>query len=88
MAKKSSTEKQKKREKLVKLNWDKRQDLKKRSVDVNLSEEEKEKARLQLNKMKVVHAGSYANLVSHVSVSAKWLLTASFLALQNLAGKL
>lgn len=51
MAKKSSVEKQKRREKLVKLKWNKRQELKKRSLDPNLSEEEKEQARIALNKM-------------------------------------
>lgn len=52
MAKKSSVERQKKREKLVKLHWEKRQVLKKSAVNVNLTEEERENARLQLNKMK------------------------------------
>lgn len=51
MAKKSSVEKQKRRERTVKLKWEKRQDLKKRSVDVNLSEEERQDARTALNKM-------------------------------------
>ncbi|MGK5595091.1 MAG: 30S ribosomal protein S14 [Parachlamydiaceae bacterium] len=51
MAKKSSVEKQKKREKMVKLKWEKRQELKKRSLDFNLSEEEREAARIALNKM-------------------------------------
>lgn len=52
MAKTSVVERQKKREILVKRNWDKRQDLKKRSVDMKLSEEERQEARTQLNKMK------------------------------------
>lgn len=52
MAKKSSVERQKKRENLVKKNWDKRQELKKKAIDVNLTEDDREKARLQLNKMK------------------------------------
>lgn len=52
MAKKSSVEKQKRREKLVKLAWDKRQKLKEQSLDFSLSEEEREKARMDLNKMK------------------------------------
>lgn len=51
MAKKSSVEKQKRRENTVKLKWEKRQDLKKRSLDVNLSEEERHDARVALNKM-------------------------------------
>ncbi|KAF3362101.1 30S ribosomal protein S14 [Chlamydiales bacterium STE3] len=51
MAKKSSVEKQKRRERTVKLKWEKRQELKKRSVDLNLSEEERQEARIALNKM-------------------------------------
>lgn len=51
MAKKSSVEKQKKRERLVKLKWDKRQELKTKAADVNASEEDRQSARLQLNKM-------------------------------------
>ena len=51
MAKKSSVEKQKRREKIVKRNWDKRQAIKKKSLDMNLSEEEREQARTALNKM-------------------------------------
>ncbi len=51
MAKKSSIAKQKQREALVKLKWDRRQELRKRSVDLHLSEEERALARLQLNKM-------------------------------------
>ena len=52
MAKKSSIAKQKRREKLVKLHWDKRQGLKKKNLDMNLSEEERMDARIELNKMK------------------------------------
>lgn len=52
MAKKSSVEKQKRRERLVKLAWTKRQDLKSKSLDLNLSEEERHNARIALNKMK------------------------------------
>lgn len=51
MAKKSSIAKQKKREVLVKLKWDKRQALKKKILDSSLSEEEKEFARHALNKL-------------------------------------
>jgi len=51
MAKKSSVVKQKKREELVKLKWNKRQELKKRSLDLHLSEEERHEAREALNKM-------------------------------------
>lgn len=51
MAKKSSVEKQKRRERTVKLKWNKRQELKKKSADLNLSEEERQAARIALNKM-------------------------------------
>lgn len=51
MAKKSSVEKQKRRERIVKLKWDKRQEIKKRSLDLNATEEEREAARIALNKM-------------------------------------
>src|ERR1700733_2246362 len=52
MAKTSSIQKQKRREILVQRNWDKRQALKKKGIDLNLSEEERKQARLALNKMK------------------------------------
>ncbi len=52
MAKKSSVEKEKKREKMVKLAWDKRQALKKKALDFSISEEERAAARVALNKMK------------------------------------
>ncbi len=51
MAKKSSVEKQMRRERTVKLKWEKRQELKKKSLDVNISEEERHDARIALNKM-------------------------------------
>lgn len=51
MAKKSSVEKQKRRENLVKLKWNKRQELKKKALNMNLSEEDREQARIALNKM-------------------------------------
>lgn len=51
MAKKSSVEKQSRRERLVKLKWDKRQELRKKASDFNLSDEERESARTALNKM-------------------------------------
>lgn len=51
MAKKSSVEKQKRRENLVKANWTKRQALKVTSNDMNLSDEERLAARIALNKM-------------------------------------
>ncbi|MBA3815319.1 MAG: 30S ribosomal protein S14 [Parachlamydiaceae bacterium] len=51
MAKKSSVEKQKRRERMVKLKWDKRQELKTKSRDLNVSEEERQEARVALNKM-------------------------------------
>lgn len=43
--------KQKKREVLVKRNWDKRQALKKTILDMNKSEEERHAAKITLNKM-------------------------------------
>ncbi len=51
MAKKSAVAKQKRREKLVKLMWNKRQELRKRCIDPLLTEEQREEARIQLNKM-------------------------------------
>lgn len=51
MAKKSSVEKQKRRERLVNLKWEKRQALRNKIRDMNLSEEEREQARVALNKM-------------------------------------
>lgn len=51
MAKKSSVEKQQRRERMVSRNWDKRQALKKTSRDMNISEEERQAARTALNKM-------------------------------------
>lgn len=51
MAKKSSVEKNKRRQKIVNAKWEKRQDLKKRAADIHLSEEEREQARIALNKM-------------------------------------
>lgn len=51
MAKRSSIEKQKRREIQVQRNWDKRQALKKRTIDANLTEEERHDARIALNKM-------------------------------------
>lgn len=52
MAKTSSVAKQKRREKLVKLNWDRREELKKKGKDQKLSEEERFEARIALNKMR------------------------------------
>lgn len=51
MAKKSSIEKEKRRERTVKLKWEKRQALKKTAADLNLTEEERHAARISLNKM-------------------------------------
>lgn len=51
MAKKSAVAKQKKRERLVRLKWEKRQELKKTIKDANVDEEEKELARMALNKL-------------------------------------
>lgn len=52
MAKKSSVEKQKRRERLVKLARTKREELKAKSLDFSLSEEDRQFARTALNKMK------------------------------------
>jgi small subunit ribosomal protein S14 len=51
MAKKSSIEKQKKRERLVKLKWEKRKKLKKIILDMTKSDEERVDAITKLNKM-------------------------------------
>lgn len=51
MAKKSSVEKQKRREILVKKNAEKRQNLKRMSIDPKLTEDERANARTALNKM-------------------------------------
>jgi small subunit ribosomal protein S14 len=52
MAKTSSIAKQKKREKLVALNWKQRAELRNKAKNLNLSEEERESARIALNKMR------------------------------------
>jgi small subunit ribosomal protein S14 len=51
MAKKSSIEKQKRRELLVQRQGEKRRQLRERSTNMNLSEEERQDARTALNKM-------------------------------------
>lgn len=51
MAKKSSVEKQKKRQKLVDLKWNKRQELKKKILGSSITEEEREEAVAALNKL-------------------------------------
>jgi small subunit ribosomal protein S14 len=51
MATKTWIAKQKKRERLVQLKWDKRQSLKKTILDMNKSEEERSLAKTALNKM-------------------------------------
>ena len=51
MAKKSSVEKQKRRERTVKLKKEKRQELKAKAQNIHLSEEERHEARIALNKM-------------------------------------
>lgn len=51
MAKKSSIAKQKRRERLVQLKWDKRQELKKIVLDLNKSDEERLAAQNSLNKL-------------------------------------
>lgn len=52
MAKSSTIAKQKKREKLVRLNWERRYELRQKTKDLRLSEEEREEARIALNKMR------------------------------------
>ncbi|NGX61575.1 MAG: 30S ribosomal protein S14 [Chlamydiae bacterium] len=52
MAKKSAIARQKKREKLVRLNFERRSELRKKVKNLNLSEEEREGARISLNKMR------------------------------------
>lgn len=51
MAKKSSVEKQKRRAEMVARNWEKRDELRKKSKNPHLDEEEREAARVALNKM-------------------------------------
>jgi len=51
MAKKSSIAKNNRRKELVKRAWEKRDELRRIAKDMNLSEEEREAARLKLNKM-------------------------------------
>lgn len=51
MATKAWKAKQLKRERLVKMSWDKRQGLKKIIIDMNKSEEERHAAKMTLNKM-------------------------------------
>lgn len=51
MAKKSSVEKQKQRELLVSRKREQRQALKAKAADLHLSEEERQEARIALNKM-------------------------------------
>lgn len=52
MAKTSSIVKQKKREKLVRLNWERRTALREKAKDLRLNEDEREEARIALNKMR------------------------------------
>jgi small subunit ribosomal protein S14 len=51
MAKTSSIQKELRRERTVKLKWEKRQALKKAASDINATEEERQDARTKLNKM-------------------------------------
>lgn len=51
MARKASIEKQKRRQKMVDRNWQKRRELKKTIIDPNKSDEERDLARTTLNKM-------------------------------------
>lgn len=52
MAKTSTIAKQKRREKLVKLSFEKRSELRRKGKDMSISEEERAEARTALNKMK------------------------------------
>lgn len=51
MARKALVEKEKRREKLTSQKWEKRQELKKKILDPNLSEEEQQAAIIALNKL-------------------------------------
>lgn len=51
MAKRSSIEKQKRRERTVKLKWDKRKELRAKAADLSATEEERQAARIALNKL-------------------------------------
>lgn len=51
MARKALIEKEKRRAELTSRNWEKRQALKKKAIDLSFSEEEREEARIALNKM-------------------------------------
>lgn len=51
MAKKSSVEKNNRRKRIVELKWKKREELKKKTLDMSLSDEERAQARVDLNKM-------------------------------------
>jgi len=51
MAKKSSIAKQKRRERLVALKWDQRQELKKKVINPLIPEDERFEAQMQLNKL-------------------------------------
>jgi len=51
MAKKCSIAKQKRRERLVKSKWDKRQELKKIVMDLTVSDEDKVQAQIALDKL-------------------------------------
>lgn len=52
MAKSSSIAKQKKRERLVRLNFERRSDLRNKAKNLHLSDQEREDARIALNKMR------------------------------------
>ncbi|MCB1119057.1 MAG: 30S ribosomal protein S14 [Chlamydiia bacterium] len=52
MAKKSSIAKQKRRQAIVDRNWKRRQELRDKQKNIHISEEEREEARIALNKMR------------------------------------
>ena len=51
MAKRSSIEKQKRKQRMVKRYWERRQALKAKAMDMNLDEEERYSARIALDKL-------------------------------------
>jgi len=69
MSKKSIVARQKKREKLVQLNWERREELRAKSKDMRLSEEERDAARTSLNKMR--RDTSYARLKNRCALTGR-----------------
>ena len=69
MSKKSIVARQKKREKLVKLNWERRLELRTKSKNMRLSEEERAAARTSLNKMR--RDTSYTRLKNRCALTGR-----------------